>query len=236
MATAHIDTPHVYGALANILKNLSVAKGGVLPGNMGGKSYITAVDASAEVKRQFVENDLIFLPNEEVIENEHFIHKDRVSIRIVIRGVYTIVSTVDGSSVTVSGVGDGLATGTAVASNIGSTNALKNALLRTFLITEQSVEDAAKNGEPETPAQRQIQKAKDPRPAMYPPRMNAAAKDESPDVARLLGEIKAAVDSGTVTSDKANQTWNAQAKTFEKDGLPKRSVEVLEATKVALGI
>ena len=233
MATAHIDTPHVYGALANILKNLSVAKGGVLPTNMGGKSYITAVDASAEAKRQFVENDLIFLPNEEVIENEHFIHKDRVSIRIVIRGEYTLVSTVDGSSVTVSGVGDGLATGTAVASNIGSTNALKNALLRTFLITEQSVEDAAKNGEPETPAQRQIQKAK-AAPKTQVPRL--AAKDESPDVARLLGEIKAAVDSGTVTSDKANQTWNAQAKTFEKDGLPKRSVEVLEATKVALGI
>lgn len=233
MATAHIDTPHVYGALANILKNLSVAKGGVLPGNMGGKSYITAVDASAEVKRQFVENDLIFLPNEEVIENEHFIHKDRVSIRIVIRGEYTIVSTVDGTSVTVSGVGDGLATGTAVASNIGSTNALKNALLRTFLITEQSVEDAAKNGEPETPAQRQIQKAKAAPKTQAP---KPTAKDESPDVARLLGEIKAAVDSGTVTSDKANQTWNAQAKTFEKDGLPKRSVEVLEATKAALGI
>lgn len=233
MATAHIDTPHVYGALANILKSLSVAKGGVLPGNMGGKSYITAVDASAEVKRQFVENDLIFLPNEEVIENEHFIHKDRVSIRIVIRGEYTIVSTVDGTSVTVSGVGDGLATGTAVASNIGSTNALKNALLRTFLITEQSVEDAAKNGEPETPAQRQIQKAKAVPKTQAP---KPTAKDESPDVARLLGEIKAAVDSGTVTSDKANQTWNAQAKTFEKDGLPKRSVEVLEATKAALGI
>lgn len=233
MATAHIDTPHVYTALGNILKNLSVSKNGVLPGNMGARPYITAVDASAEVKRQFVENDLIFLPNEEVIENEHFIHKDRVSIRIVIRGEYTIVSTVDGTSVTVSGVGDGLATGTAVASNIGSTNALKNALLRTFLITEQSVEDAAKNGEPETPAQRQIQKAKAAPKTQAP---KPTAKDESPDVARLLGEIKAAVDSGTVTSDKANQTWNAQAKTFEKDGLPKRSVEVLEATKAALGI
>ena len=84
-------------------------------------------------------------------------------------------------------------------------------------------------------AQRQVNKAKDPRPVPKPAE-KAQAKDESPDVARLLGEIKAAVDSGTVTSDKANQTWNAQAKTFEKDGLPKRSVEVLEATKAALGI
>lgn len=140
------QTPHVYRALANILSSLSVEKNGTLPGTMGGKSYITAVDASAEVKRQFVANDLVFIPNEEVIANEHIVHKDRMNIRIVIRGEYTIVSTVDGSQVTVSGIGDGLAIGTAVSSNIASTNALKNALLRTFLITEQSVEDEAKSG------------------------------------------------------------------------------------------
>lgn len=157
--------PHVYRALGKILNSLSVGKNGTLPGNMGGKSYITAVDASAEVKRQFVENNLVFIPNEEVISNEHIIHKDRMNIRIVIRGEYTIVSTEDSSQVTVSGVGDGLATGTAVAANIGSTNALKNALLRTFLITEQSVEDDSKNGAPEgeqksTPAQRKLDQAR----------------------------------------------------------------------------
>ena len=165
MATAKIEVPHVYTALGEILKSLSVDKNGTLPGNMGGKSYITAVDASAEVKRRFVENSLVFIPNEEVISNEHIIHKDRMNIRIVIRGEYTIVSTRDGSQVTVSGVGDGLATGTAVAANIGSTNALKNALLRTFLITEQSVEDASNNGAPggeqkATPAQRKLDRAR----------------------------------------------------------------------------
>lgn len=170
MTTAHIEVAHVYKALAEILKSLSVEKNGTLPGNMGGKSYITAVDASAEVKRQFVANDLVFIPNEEVITNEHIVHKDRMNIRIVIRGEYTIVSTVDGSQVTVSGIGDGLATGTAVAANIGSTNALKNALLRTFLITEQSVEDESKNGavdrpEAQTPAQRKLDQARKSAPA-----------------------------------------------------------------------
>lgn len=151
MTTATIEVPHVYTALAEILKSLSVPKGGVLPGNMGGKPYITAVDAAAEVKRQFVDNDLIFLPNEEVIKHENIVTADRaVKITIVIKGTYTIISTVDGSQVTISGIGDGLANGTAVASNIGSTNALKNALLRVFLITEQSVEDAAKSGPAET--------------------------------------------------------------------------------------
>ena len=170
MVTAKVEVAHVYKALANILSSLSVEKNGTLPGSMGGKSYITAVDASAEVKRQFVANDLVFIPNEEVITNEHVVHKDRMNIRIVIRGEYTIVSTVDGSQVTVSGIGDGLATGTAVAANIGSTNALKNALLRTFLITEQSVEDESKNGsvdrpEAQTPAQRKLDQARKSAPA-----------------------------------------------------------------------
>lgn len=155
---------HVFGALAAILKSLQVDKNGVLPGNMGGKSYITASDAAAEVKRQFVSNDLIILPSEEVIKHENIVTGDRaVKISVLITGTYTIVSTVDGSSVTVSGTGDGLANGTAVASNIASTNALKNALLRTFLITEQSVEDEAKNGAKESaPAPRAIQAAKKP--------------------------------------------------------------------------
>lgn len=149
MATAKLENtvPKVYTALAEVLKSLSVAKGGVLPGNMGGKAYITAVDASAEVKRQFVDNNLIFLPNEEVIRHENLYNNNRLQVSIVITGTYTIVSTEDASSVVISGTGDGLATGTAVASNIASTNALKNALLRAFLITEQSVEDASKNGD-----------------------------------------------------------------------------------------
>ena len=164
MTTATFEVPHVYTALAEILKHLSVEKNGQLPGNMGGKAYITAVDISAEVKRQFVANSLIFLPDEEVIKHETVLHKDRINTAIVIRGTYTILSTKDGSSVTVSGTGDGLATGTAVASNIGSTNALKNALLRTFLITEQSVEDASKQGDTAAPSatQQAINKARTP--------------------------------------------------------------------------
>jgi len=114
---------------------------------MGGKSYITAVDASAEVKRKFVENSLIHLPVEKTTKHEVVPRGDRApNIAVGIEGTYTIVSLVDGSTAVIGGVGDGLASGTAVASNIASTNALKNALLRTFLITEQSVEDAAKNG------------------------------------------------------------------------------------------
>lgn len=141
MATAKIEVPHVYTAIAAVLKHLSVDKNGKLPSNMGSGSYLQAHDVTSEVKSQFTKNDLIFTSNEEIVSEEHIIFKERLNIRVLIKGTYQIISTRDGSSVTITGLGDGLATGTAVASNIGSTNALKNALLRTFLITEQAVED-----------------------------------------------------------------------------------------------
>lgn len=154
---------HVHTSLLAILSDLAVEKNGTLPGNMGGRSYITASDLSNEAKRKFVEHGLILLPTE-VVEKHEVIGgaADRKTVAIGITGFYEIFSTVDGSSVVVSGAGDGLAIGTAVATNIASTNALKNALLRTFLVTETSVEDQAKNGIPDAKAAHPSQNASAP--------------------------------------------------------------------------
>ena len=145
---AAAPTPHVNTAMQTVLATLGVEKSGQLPSNMGGKPYITAVDVAKEVKKLFVENDLIFLPVENLEHYEIITDANgRKAIFIAITLKATIRSVRDGSEVVIGGTGDGLANGTAVASNIASTNAFKNALLRTFLITEQSVEDAAKNGD-----------------------------------------------------------------------------------------
>ncbi len=140
------NIPQVYLSMGKVLSALSVAKGGVLPGNMGGKPYITAADIASEVKRLLVEHNLIVLPNEAIAKHQVIEANNRLTIAMVVEGEYTFVSLIDGSKAVVQGAGDGLANGTAVASNIASTNAMKNALLRTFLITEQSVEDYAKGG------------------------------------------------------------------------------------------
>ncbi len=140
------NVPKVYASMGKVLSALSVAKGGVLPGNMGGKPYITAADIASEVKRLLVEHNLIVLPNEAIAKHQVIEANNRLTIAMVVEGEYTFVSLIDGSKAVVQGAGDGLANGTAVASNIASTNAMKNALLRTFLITEQSVEDYAKAG------------------------------------------------------------------------------------------
>lgn len=137
--------PEVYAGISQVLKALRVEKNGTLPGNMGGKSYFTASDLSDEVKRQFVEADLIIFPYEKVTKHEVIETANKKQMVVIgVEGSYKIVSTRDGSSEVIAGVGDGTAMGTSVASNIASTNALKNALLRTFLVTEQSVEDQAK--------------------------------------------------------------------------------------------
>lgn len=156
-------TPHVHKALSDILKGLSVEKKGSLPSNMGGKPYISATDLFDEVKTKLADSNLIFAPIEKFQRHEVVQQGQRVLIATVIEGAYTFISTEDGSSLTVVGVGDGLATGSAVSSNIASTNALKNALLRTFLAAETSVEDKAKNGvgdaDESSPAQAKITKA-----------------------------------------------------------------------------
>lgn len=150
-AATKAKVPHVYTAILEILKNMSVEKNGKLPGNMGGGSYVAASDLSAETKAQFVEQSLVFLPSERLTKHEVLTDGNRKTIFTTTEGEYRIISVVDGSEVTIRGAGDGIATGSAVASNVSSTNALKNALLRTFLVTETSVEDAAKNGPKEAP-------------------------------------------------------------------------------------
>lgn len=178
--------PAIHTALAAILKSLSVEKNGQLPGNMGGKSYITATDLNSEAKRKFVEHNLVLIPNEKVIKYEAQ-SGTRLQILVAIEGTYTLASTVDGSVVEFGGVGDGVATGSAVASNIASTNALKNALLRLFLVTEQSVEDAAKAGladaDEKSPTQSKITKAAGGAKAPAP----VAGKSE---VSQLQNEIR----------------------------------------------
>src|SRR5690625_4873231 len=195
----------VHQGMLNILKHLQVDANGMLPGNMGGKPYITAQDISNEVKSQLVENSLVFYSNEELVSEEHLIHKDRVVVRIVTRGEYTFVSAEDGSSATISGVGDGLAVGTAVSSNIASTNALKNALLRTFHISEKSVEEQAMSGPAEpkqTPAERRVQQAS---------KANPVTKKDGP---RALIK-KEFLDENVHTRDEVN----ALVEVVKKDGL-----------------
>ena len=134
----------VLAAFAEVLKSLHVSADGTLPGNMGGKKYITAKDIGDAVKTKFSENNLIMLPSETIAAESIQEGKDgRRTSYITITGEYRIVHIEDGSEVVITGTGAGMAVGTAVAPNIASTFALKNALQRAFLISENAVEESA---------------------------------------------------------------------------------------------
>lgn len=135
------NTPKVFAAIHKVLKALQVDKNGELPSNMGGKSYATAEAVSNGVKNLFVENNLILEANEELADISTPDFGDKKSrFLVTTRGTYRAIHIEDGSSISFSGLGQGLATGTAIATNISSTFALKNALQRQFLISEDSVE------------------------------------------------------------------------------------------------
>lgn len=139
-----MDVAEVYKSMLVVLDKLAVEKTALLPGNMGGKPYIEAHYMASEIKKLFVAEGLIVLPDEHMTKHEVIGREGRApNVAVAIEAQYTILSTKDGSAVVIKGVGDGLASGTAVASNIASTNAFKNAFLRTFMVSEQSVEQAS---------------------------------------------------------------------------------------------
>src|SRR5690625_7319674 len=92
------EVPHVYIALAEVVKTLDVDKDSVLPANMGKSSYRTTEAITAAVRALFEKENLILIPNEHVIESGAQEIKDRVTYYSVIVGTYEIVSLKDGSS------------------------------------------------------------------------------------------------------------------------------------------
>lgn len=193
--------PHVLTALVEVFKTLSVDKNGILPSNMGKGAYMTAEDINAAVRGEFAKNNLLVFSNEVETKHETITYKERLNFATSITGTYTIVSAVDGSERTISGVGHGLATGTAVAANIASTFALKNALLRTFLVAEQSVENAAMEGD--NAPSRQTAK---PAGSRTERQVSNSTKNSSAAESKARAAVKKEfIDEGLVTPEDANK-------------------------------
>lgn len=186
-------TPHVHTAILEILKTLGVEKNGTLPSNMGGNKYIAAVDVAKEIKQKFSEMGIISLPVEREIRKEIVQANNRITVTTSVEAQYTLISTQDGSSVVIQGVGDGVAQGSAVASNIASTNAFKNAFLRAFLITEQSVEEYAKAGPAEVAEPRAVAAQ---RSGGNNPASGAAVSSDVAEINALKKELTAFVPQG----------------------------------------
>ena len=209
--------PHVHSALLEVTKKIEVEPDGTLPGNMGGKGYASATAVANHVKQLFVSNELILVANEEVVTSEQRELKERITQYIVVRGEYQIVSVKDGSTVTISAIGNGQATGTAVAANIASTFALKNALLRTFMISDQSAEDAgmAEPGEKKASRLEKSVKATTPRRTTSTKSPGSGARD------KIKTEF---IETGKISPKDAN----ARIQELKKNGHADPETDLLE--------
>lgn len=221
------NTPKVYAAIHKVLKALQVDKGGMLPGNMGGKAYMTAEDISNEVKRLFVANNLILQSNEEVVtDSVADLGDKKMRFQTTIKGTYSAIHIEDGSTMSFSGTGQGLATGTAVAANIASTFALKNALQRQFLISEDSVErDGQAEQAPPKQSQAQATAAK-AAPVKRPTKASDTANTEA------FGRLKAKMDDGIYTQAQCNAMVE---KIAAETGKPKGECMVEAEKRLAAG-
>lgn len=223
------NTPKVYAAIHKVLKALQVDKGGMLPGNMGGKAYMTAEDISNEVKRLFVANNLILQSNEEVVtDSVADLGDKKMRFQTTISGKYAAIHIEDGSRLEFSGTGQGLATGTAVAANIASTFSLKNALLRTFLISENGVEQDG-NTEQAPPKQNSAQQQAAKATAPATPKKLTGANGEA------QKRVAAKMEDGTYDRERVTAL---NAKIAQQLGKSKGDVMVelekaLEAGEVA---
>ena len=196
--------PHVIGALARVQGEVAVSADGTLPSSLGGKPYITANSLFLAVNKSFHENGLVLVPNERVVGEWH---DGSGTIHITVTGEYTVYSTEDGSSLTLSGTGDGLARRTAVAGNIASTNALKNTLLRLIFTGESATDEQGK---------KEVGNENTNHPPASPPPANAARK-----AARGTDNFRDMVkeeylDTGLKTKEQVNALWNEFGRDFKK--------------------
>ena len=224
------NTPKIYGAIHKVLSHLTVAKNGTLPGNLGGKPYQTAEDISNEVKSQLVKNNVIVEAQEDVAQVESPDYGDKkMRFMITIQGTYRLVHIEDGSSITIKGVGQGMGTGVATAAAVAGTFALKSALLRTFLISDDSVEREG-NTEQAAPKQSSAQQAaaSASKPVAKAPAPKAADKEQEAAHAR----IRQLVTDGTYDAANVNAL---QTKLVKELGLPKGEVLVELEQRLAAG-
>lgn len=190
---------HIYEAIGEILRDLDVEKDGVLPGNMGGKAYRTIESVTKGLRSELVSKGVIIVPNEKVISQERWEFTKRMNFSTVIEGTYQLVSTKDGSSITISGTGRGNSMGTSVDANGASSFAFKNAVQRLFLISDNEEETAAmRDGTPgPTKLERDAAQAR----GAAPKRATRAKADPKEDKAKV--EIKTEfIDSGIVSKEQ----------------------------------
>ena len=125
----------IYKKMAEIQKAVgAIEKNGKGPSQKGGFAYIKYEDILDKIHALLVENDVIVVPELTYYNHEVKEASNRQNLYARVEAKYTFVAVEDGSSVTVSSVGEGSDIGSDTATRKAATQVMKIAFLHTFTI------------------------------------------------------------------------------------------------------
>ena len=125
----------IYEKMAKVQAEVgAIEKNGKGPAAKGGFAFIKYEDVLDKIHALLVREGVILVPELSFYDNRVIEANNRQNIYSRVEAKYTFVATQDGSSVTVSSVGEGSDIGSDTATRKAATQAMKIAFLHTFTI------------------------------------------------------------------------------------------------------
>lgn len=217
--------PAIFGKIATIQKEVgAIPRNGVGPSTKGSFAYIKAEDILDKIHALLVQENVITIPSIKHSKHEVNIVNNRQYINATIEATYTYVAVEDGSSITVTAIGEGSDIGSDTATRKAATQALKISHLHTFTIPNSEFDD-----EGYEPADRQIAAPANTKAAVA---VSKAAK-VSPEVTELQGKVRGFITAG-VTADTVKKIGERVTKELGLATYDKNNLETLKGIVAAL--
>lgn len=218
--TDTVVVPEIYKAIEVIQAKVgAIPKNGVGPANKGSFAFIKAEDVLDAIHAQLVENHVIVIPTIRHSKHETVRDGGRAYTTAAVEVDYQYVSTVDGSSIVTTSVGEGSDIGSDTATRKAATMALKISHLHMFTIPntdinldDEGYEPAAGAAASEPKSNRAVSKAKS---------TSTSAKADS--LEKIRAKVKAAGQKKGLTpaginelGDTIDSDWFANADALQK--------------------
>jgi len=218
--------PAIFGKIATIQKEVgAIPRNGTGPAAKGGFSYIKAEDILDKIHALLVQENVITIPSIKHSKHEVNIVNNRQYINATIEATYTYVAVEDGSSITVTAIGEGSDIGSDTATRKAATQALKISHLHTFTIPNSEFDD-----EGYEPADKQLPTPAQSKPAQT---ISKASKAASPEVTELQGKVRGFITAG-VTADSVKKIGERVTKELGLASYDKNNLETLQGIVKAL--
>lgn len=218
MADNATVVPAIFGKIATIQKEVgAIPRNGTGPAAKGGFSYIKAEDILDKIHALLVRENVITIPSIKHSKHEVNIVNNRQYINATIEATYTYVAVEDGSSITVTAIGEGSDIGSDTATRKAATQALKISHLHTFTIPNSEFDD-----EGYEPADKQIAAPANTKPAQA---ISKASK-VSPEVTELQGKVRGFITAG-VSADSVKKIGERVTKELGLASYDKNNLDTL---------